>query len=351
MTLSLRLGFLPLLDAALLVAARDEGFAEVQGLELELVRDVSWSNLRDKLHVRLLDAAHMLAPAAIASTLGIGSFRAPMAAPLALNLNGNAITLSLRRFEELARLAEGDVSDPGISARALAKVIAIRKGTGLPPLTFAAVFGHSTHTYLLRRWLALGELELGRDVLLEIVSPVQTVDALTSGRLDGFCAGAPWNTLAVKAGIGAIVHLGLDLWPDAPEKVLALRADDVETRHEAVGKLVRALAAASAWASLPANGPRLAHHLAHPSVLGQPEEIIAALLAGQVDLGAGRGLRSAPAYLRLDAEAIRPDPGHGRLILDEMAALGLLEPTPAQFDVAAAVYRPDLFTAALAVQA
>ncbi len=347
MTLSLRLGFLPLLDAALLVAARDEGFAEAEGLHLELVRDVSWSNLRDKLHVRLLDAAHMLAPAAIASTLGIGSFRAPMAAPLALNLNGNAITLSLRRFEELARLAEGDVSDPAVSAQALAKVVAIRKGTGLPPLTLASVFGHSTHTYLLRRWLALAGLVLGQDVLLEIVSPVQSVDALTSGRIDGFCTGAPWNTLAVKAGIGTIVHLGVDLWPDAPEKVLALRADDVETRHEAVGKLVRALAAASAWATRPANMPVLARHLAHPAVLGQPEELVAALLAGQLDLGSGRGLRTVPDYLRLDAGAIQPQPAHGRAILIEMAALGLLEPTDAQFAAASAVYRPDLFAAAL----
>ncbi|MGL5363268.1 MAG: CmpA/NrtA family ABC transporter substrate-binding protein [Bosea sp. (in: a-proteobacteria)] len=346
MTLSLRLGFLPLLDAALLVAARDEGFAEAEGLHLELVRDVSWSNLRDKLHVRLLDAAHMLAPAAIASTLGIGSFRAPMATPLALNLNGNAITLSVRRYEELARLAEGSMTDPAVSAQALAKVVAIRKGTGLPPLTLATVFGHSTHTYILRRWLALGGLVLGQDVLLEIVSPVQSVDALTSGRVDGFCAGAPWNTLAVKAGIGAIVHLGLDLWPDAPEKVLALRADDVETRHEAVGKLVRALAAASEWASLPANMPMLARHLAQPAVLGQPEELVASLLAGQLDLGAGRGVRAAPGYLRLDSAAIAPNPAHGRQILGEMAALGLLQPSEDQFTMAESIYRLDLFTAA-----
>ena len=57
------------------------------GLAIELVRDVSWANLRDRLAVGVLDAAHMLAPAAIASTLGLGHLLVPMAAPIMLNLS------------------------------------------------------------------------------------------------------------------------------------------------------------------------------------------------------------------------------------------------------------------------
>ena len=160
-TLHLRVGFMPLVDCALVVLAKDEGFAEAEGLNLELVREVSWSNLRDKLNVRLFDAAHMLGPAAIAATLGIGGVKAPMAAPMALNRDGAAITLSLRRFEELSRLAEGDLSDTAVSARALAAMVARRSASGLPPLTFAAVFGFSTHTYLLGEWLEKAGLRLG----------------------------------------------------------------------------------------------------------------------------------------------------------------------------------------------
>ena len=48
-------------------------------------------------------------PAAVAATLGLGGVKAPMAAPIALNLDGAAITVSLRRFEEIARLADGDI--------------------------------------------------------------------------------------------------------------------------------------------------------------------------------------------------------------------------------------------------
>ena len=254
MTLHLRVGFMPLIDCRPRSSSpADEGFAEAEGLNLELVREVSWSNLRDKLNVRLLDAAHMLGPAAIAATLGLGGVKAPMAVPIALNLDGSAITVSLRRFEEMARLADGDMADPAVSARALAAMVARRKASGLPPLTFAAVFGFSSHTYLLCQWLAQGGVRLGEDVRFEVVPPPQTVEALTSGRVDGFCAGAPWNAAAVAAGIGAMVHCGVDLHRDCPEKVLAWRADDAERRATAVSKLNAAILRASDWACRPDN--------------------------------------------------------------------------------------------------
>ena len=67
MTAPLRIGFIPLVDAAALIVAVDKGFTAAEGLEVELVREVSWSNVRDKLNIGLFDAAHLLAPVAIAS--------------------------------------------------------------------------------------------------------------------------------------------------------------------------------------------------------------------------------------------------------------------------------------------
>jgi ABC-type nitrate/sulfonate/bicarbonate transport systems, periplasmic components len=71
----LRIGFIPLCDAAALLIAVDKGFCLEDGLDVELVREVSWSNVRDKLNIGLFDAAHLLAPVAIASTLGLGTSR------------------------------------------------------------------------------------------------------------------------------------------------------------------------------------------------------------------------------------------------------------------------------------
>jgi ABC-type nitrate/sulfonate/bicarbonate transport system substrate-binding protein len=340
MTLRLRIGFLPLVDAALLVAAADTGIADAHGLSLELVRDVSWSNLRDRLHVRLLDAAHMLAPAAIASTLGIGGVTAPMAAPILLNLNGNALTLSTRRFEEMVRVATGDLADPSVSAQALATLVSARKASGLPPLAFATVFGFSCHTYLLCDWMALGGVRLGEDVRLAIVPPVRTVEALASGEVDGFCAGAPWNTLAVEAGVGAILHCGVDLMPDCPEKVLAWRADDVERRSEAVARLNAALIEASAWVSDKTNWPNLARLLAAPDRLAAPVALIEAILRGEIVQGGGRPTRHVPSYIRFDAAAIHPDPAHADLLLAAMARAGQVMITPDLIERARAVFTP-----------
>src|SRR6202040_1870934 len=90
----LRIGFIPLCDAAALIVAVDRGFTTAEGLDVELVREVSWSNIRDKLNIGLFDAAHLIAPVAIASSLGIGHVKVPIIAPFGLGVNGNAITVS-----------------------------------------------------------------------------------------------------------------------------------------------------------------------------------------------------------------------------------------------------------------
>lgn len=342
-TLHLRAGFMPLVDCALLVLAKDEGFAEAEGLHLELVREVSWSNLRDKLNVRLFDAAHMLGPAAIAATLGIGGVKAPMAAPIALNRDGAAITLSLRRFEDLARLAEGDLSDTNVSARALAAMVARRKASGLPPLTFAAVFGFSTHIYLLCEWLAKGGLKLGEDVRFEVVPPPQTVEALASGRVDGFCAGAPWNSAAVAAGVGAMVLASVDLRRNCHDKVLAWRADDVQRRPAAVAKLGAAILKASAWACKPENFTRMAEHLSAPDRLAQPAPLIERILHGELIQGAGRPPRQVERFIRFDREALRPEPADADWVLAGMKQAGQVVVPPEMREVARGVFLPDAF--------
>lgn len=347
-TLHLRVGFMPLVDCALVVLAKDEGFAEAEGLNLELVREVSWSNLRDKLNVRLFDAAHMLGPAAIAATLGIGGVKAPMAVPLALNRDGAAITLSLRRFEELARLADGDLSDTIVSARALAAMVARRKAAGLPPLTLAAVFGFSSHTYLLGEWLEKAGLRLGEDIRFEVVPPPQTVEALASGRIDGFCAGAPWNSAAVAAGVGAMVHASVDLRRNCHDKVLAWRADDVQKRPAAVLKLGSAILKASAWACRPENFSRMAHHLSAPDRLALPAGLIERILLGELIQGADRSTRLIEQFIRFDREALRPDPGDADWVLAGMERAGQVTATPLMRNAARDVFLPASFESILA---
>ncbi|MEA2937860.1 MAG: two-component system, oxyanion-binding sensor, partial [Alphaproteobacteria bacterium] len=126
----LRIGFIPLCDATALLIAVDKGFAAAEGLEVELVREVSWSNVRDKLNIGLFDAAHLIAPVAIASSLGLGHVKVPIIAPFGLGINGNAITVSPALYAAIAAAAEGNIVDPMVSARALVRVVANRKARG-----------------------------------------------------------------------------------------------------------------------------------------------------------------------------------------------------------------------------
>ena len=100
----LRAGFIPLVDASVLIAAAEFGFAEREGLSLDLVKDVSWANVRDRLAFRQFDIAHMLSPMPVASMLGLGSNPSPTITPFSLGRGGNAITLSTRLFERMKAL-------------------------------------------------------------------------------------------------------------------------------------------------------------------------------------------------------------------------------------------------------
>ena len=126
----LHIGFIPLVDAAALIIAVDKGFTAAEGLEVNLVREVSWSNVRDKLNIGLFEAAHLLAPVAIASSLGVGHVKVPIVAPFNLGINGNAITVSPALHAAIMAELDGDRFDPMATARALARVVAARRKSG-----------------------------------------------------------------------------------------------------------------------------------------------------------------------------------------------------------------------------
>ncbi|GGC65935.1 CmpA/NrtA family ABC transporter substrate-binding protein [Chelatococcus reniformis] len=347
MTIPLRIGFIPLLDAALLVAARDEGFAEAEGLRLDLVREVSWANIRDKLNVGLFDAAHMLAPAAIASTLGLGHIKVAISVPIALNLNGNAITVSRPLYEALAaEAATAPSQDPRASSAALKRLIGRRAAAGQPPLTFAHTFPFSTHHYQLRTWMAAGGIDPERDTNLVVIPPPLMAKSLESGHVDGFCVGAPWNATTIAAGHAMIMHHGTQIVADCPEKVLGVPTRLVDERPETVTALVRALAGAAGWCADPANRAALARLMARPEILGVAPAIVEMILAGALSLGPAAPAAPDLAYIRLDPAALRPIAAQVDFLLAQMADAGQLASPGAHRADAHRVYRPDLFECA-----
>ena len=105
-------------------------------------------------------------PVAIASSLGLGHVKLPIAAPFNLGLNGNAITVSPALHGAITAEIDGDRFDPMATALALARVVAKRRKSGAEPLTFGMTFPFSTHNYQLRFWMAGGGVDPDGDVRL-----------------------------------------------------------------------------------------------------------------------------------------------------------------------------------------
>jgi NitT/TauT family transport system ATP-binding protein len=345
----LRIGFIPLADAAALIIAVDKGFTSAEGLDVELVREVSWSNIRDKLNIGVFDAAHLIAPVAIASSLGLGHIKVPIVAPFVMGTNGNGITVSPALHVAMAAAADGDIVDPAVSARALARVVTARKAKGEEPLTFGMTFPFSTHNYQLRFWMAAGGVDPDEDVRLVVLPPPYMVESLANKQVDGFCVGAPWNSIAVDLGVGCIVQFGCDIVARAAEKILGVRSRWAQDNGDVVARLVRAHRRAADFIDDAANRDEVAALLTAPSRIEVAPDVIRRTFEGRIKVAPGGMTRTSERYLLIGREnAARPDPTQAAWLYAQMVRWGQAPLSPELLAAAKAVFRPDLYDAALA---
>ncbi len=338
-----KIGFIPLADAATLFLAVDKRFAADEGLEIELVREVSWSNIRDRLAIGHYDAAHLLAPMAIASTLGLNHVRAPVVAAMNLAMNGNAITVSPDLYASLVAAADGDLADPGVSARALRTVISSREKRNLEPLAFGMTFPFSTHNYQLRYWMAEGGVDPDSDVRLVVLPPPYMVENLAKGHVDGFCVGAPWNAVAEAMGVGVILHPGFAIFNPAPEKTLAIRRQITEYDPALVEALIRACLKAADYLRAPENREEVAALLARPDRVGADVSALRRTLEGRF----GSSAAAHNGYLVFgDAVSGRPAADQAAWLYAQMLRWGQARLCAEELRIARGVFDPAFFDAA-----
>ena len=319
----LRLGFIALNCASVLIAAKEKGFFAAEGLDVELSRQVSWATVRDKMSIGALDGAHMLAPTALAISLGAaGGEPTPLIAPLALNINGPAITVA-------SRLAA--VMGTGSTADGLARLVARRREEGASPITLAVVFPFSAHNYLLRDWLARAGVDPDRDVRLTIAPPSRMTELLVGGVVEGFCVTEPWDAAAVAAGAGVVLVRGSQFWPRTPDKVFAVTETWAAQRPDDLQALLRAMIRAGAWADDLRNRAELAAILAQPHYVGADPVVIEASLSDMIFHADGAGA---------------PQPIHAGWLLSQMMRWAHIDPGVDVEATARRVYRPDLYRTA-----
>ena len=265
----LNCGYVPLVDCAPLVIAKELGFAGEEGLALNLVRQPSWSALRDMLALGHLDAAQMLSPMPVAMSIGLGGLSARVDTLMVLSVNGTVFGVSNDVAADIGTVPFGD-------ANALLSALSTRKGA---KLRVGVPFHYSMHRLLLSYWASTAPNLQIEEIT---VPPPRMADAVADGFVDAFWVGEPWGSVAVGKNVAQLMMAGKDVWQFAPEKVLAARHDWVEANGDGAAQLMRAVYKASAWLDAKKNTPLAVEILARSEHLSMSPDLIDPALSGDI---------------------------------------------------------------------
>jgi len=303
----LNVGFVPTMDCATLIAAKELGLFEEYELDVRLSREVGWATIREKLLHEELDAVAAHASVLLSIHCGIGVVARPCLTGLILSSRGSAITLS----NELWDLGARDAATTG-------QIIRNRQSSRR--FVFGIVLELSTQHYLLSQWLRAGGLDPDKDVHIVVIPSGLIYENFSKGFLDGYCVAEPWNSAAVKNHTGWIVTTSADAALVHPEKVLLVLKDFAEQRESVHVRLLAALIAASRFCENLSNRGQLAAMLAKPCYFDVPEDYLKNALVGPFD--SGRGIKKQENFISFDAQTIgAPTQATGRMVLDLFKAL------------------------------
>ena len=172
-------------------------------------------------------------------------------------------------------------------------------------------------------------------------------DALTAGRIDGYCAGEPWNSASVKRGSGHIATVKAAIWRSSPEKVIGARKAWADAEPDVLAAMLRALHHAARWCQDPANHGELARLMSVPAFLGLPPELQMPMLTGRLELGGGAERFVGDFFIPFDKAANFPWKSHVLWFYTQMVRWGQVAHTARNAGIARDTYRPDLYRAAL----
>lgn len=275
---TIKLGFIPLTDCSPIVMAKEWGLFKKYGVNVEVSKESSWANVRDKILTGELDGAHCLYSMPFSVYTGVGGKAgSEMKIAMMLNVNGQAITLSKDfcgkvGFKQMNKVA------PVVAAKLKAE----------KEVTFAMTFPGGTHDLWLRNWLSLAGINQ-KTVKIITIPPPQMVANMKVGNMDGFNVGEPWGGVAVKQGVGFTQIATQDMWKDHPEKALVVNKDFSVKRREDLKKVMMAVMEACRLLDVPANRKQAAAIIGKAPYVNAPADVIEGRLMGDYSLGCNLG--------------------------------------------------------------
>ena len=332
---SLTLGYVPLIDAAPLILARELGFAAEEGLEFRLLRQGAWAQARDLLGAGVIDAAHMLAPMPVAQALGLGPALPDLDLVMVLSQGGQAVAISQKLA---ARLRENghdfDFQDARKAGEALRYAAPGRLRIGVP-------FPFSTQVELMQHWLSACGFAQEPEVVT--VPPPLMAAAMAAGEVDAFCVGEPWASSAVEQGVATLLLPGIAIWAAPPEKGFVMRRDFTRAQPELTGALMRAIWRACRWLDETENRDTAVEIISRREYLDLPPELAERGLTGRLQISPMGEMRAVPDFVSFHRGGVNfPWKSLAALFAQRIAQRHGLDPVWAM-DRAMAHFRTDLY--------
>lgn len=243
---SLKIGYLPITDHLLMIAAEREQFRTVG---IKPVKFSSWPEIAEALKAGAIDGAFLLTPIG----LTLRQKGVPVKVVLLGHRNGSVITVKnsgeINRIEDLK-----------------GKIVAV-------PSPF------STHNILLRKALTEKHIDPAHDLKIIDMAPPEMVNALATGRIHGYIVAEPFGAQAEAQKVGKVLTLSKDIWPNHICCVLNLRETVINSHPEAVQELVTGFTRTAAF--IEASPTQAAK--SSTKILGQRPEIIEKVLTSPRD--------------------------------------------------------------------
>jgi nitrate/nitrite transport system substrate-binding protein len=331
---TIKIGFIPLTDCAPLVAAKELGLFKKYGVNVELSKESSWANIRDKVLNGELDAAHCLFSMPLSVYTGIGGKAgSEMKIAMVLNNNGQGITLS-KDFCGLVGFKDVKKVNAAIST------IKKRK-----EVTFAMTFPGGTHDIWLRNWMAASGINQ-KSVGIITIPPPQMVANMKVDNMEGYCVGEPWNGVAVAQGVGFTHIASQDIWKHHPEKALVVNSGFASSKKEDLKKVMKAIIEAQKWLDNSSNRKKTAAWLSKPYYVNAPVAVLEARLLGSNDLGCDLGVQKyKDDYMTFYNNGVvgTPQKAHAIWFLAQYVRFGMLKSAPDYKGIAEKLILDDLY--------
>jgi len=221
-----RIGYLPITDAAPLLIAHQQGLFEKAGIQAEQPRLFrSWAQLIEAFISGQIDVVHLLSPMTVWARY---SSQVPARVVAWNHINGSALTVA-PSIDSFADLGGQRVAVPFWYSIHNVVLQDLLRQNGLSPVINAG-----------------GSLK-AHEVELVVMAPSDMLPALANRSIAGYIVAEPFNAAAEVMGVGKILRFTGDVWQDHACCVVFMHERDLQERAQWSQSVVTAIVQAQHW--------------------------------------------------------------------------------------------------------